>query len=148
MTPLARRRIPSLPCTPAPSLSWVAREGTVTGGQNFRHSLVLHSRWLVGSGLTAYSVWPGALPPTAAPGVALDAEPIIPAALPANAIAASEQANASVAAPVHIASVRGRPWRRGRMVCCLAESVMGLLFAGGRSRHRPGCPPQSSCGRR
>src|ERR1700686_2113659 len=37
--PLLRCRMPTWPCTPAASLTFVLLEGTVTGGQNFRHSL-------------------------------------------------------------------------------------------------------------
>jgi hypothetical protein len=123
-------------------LSLVLREGTVTGGQKARHSLLLQSRWLVVSGLKAYSVRPCALTTTRSPSFELDAELILTVALAANAIAAANTAMASnAAAPPGVAIAR-RLLGRQRVLCCLPASDMSLpsLWCLSNRRRRAGQP--------
>src|ERR1700678_154644 len=116
--PFVRFRIASLPCTPAPRTSFVAREGTVNGGQNLRHSLLVQSRCLEVSGVRTYSVLPLALTSTLWPSVVLEAEPTV-AGLDASAIAANAapSASATVVSPISNIVLRRRG-RRGAICCC------------------------------
>jgi len=61
----------------------------------------------------------------------LDAELILTVVVAANAIAAKDAANASIAIAAHVVRADERMRRCDRAICCLAESNMGLPFADG-----------------
>src|ERR1700689_1825962 len=72
--PLLRCSSDSLPCTPEPSLSLVELEETVRGGQNFKHSALVHSRWWLDSPDRTYRLRPSEGTRICWPSVELDLE--------------------------------------------------------------------------
>src|SRR5580658_5250414 len=114
-SPLERLNQPTLPCTPEPRLIFSLVEETVSGGQNFRHSALLHSRCLAVSGESTYSVWPLETR-MCSPSFELE-DCSIETLLEANAIAAASAATSARAAEMTAARFASR---RGTAALCLS----------------------------